>query len=273
MAFDVNNFVIDRVRRGIMLNSNTGVAMWSLNQVESPQLTVTAETGDAVDALGTPIMTFNRAKNAEFSAENSLLDLSLMAAQGGTEKRIATASDTIITPIFDEIKVTSADQITLSRTPYVPFGETYGCKYIYKLNGDGTLGMKYAAAATAGAGTYTIVGKNITLDTGAARVGEMFLAIYEYEATDAVGMGAVEIKNTAKDYPKGGRFVLEVLGVDVCDPSTLYSAYLIFPNAKLLSDFDLSFTTDSKHPFQLKAMQDYCDHEKLLFRLVVPELM
>ena len=57
MAFEIRNFAIDRVRRGIMLHSSTGEVLWSLNQIENPSLNVTAETADAVDALGTPIAT------------------------------------------------------------------------------------------------------------------------------------------------------------------------------------------------------------------------
>ena len=57
MAFAISNFVIDRVRRGFMMHSSTGEVLWALNQIENPTLNVTAETADAVDALGTPIAT------------------------------------------------------------------------------------------------------------------------------------------------------------------------------------------------------------------------
>ena len=93
MAFEVRNFVIDRVRRGIMLHSETGALMWALNQIENPSLNVTAETTDAVDALGVPIATFNRAKQAEFSAESSLFDLGLLAVQSGTELDVSSANN------------------------------------------------------------------------------------------------------------------------------------------------------------------------------------
>ena len=51
----LKNFVIDRVRRGIMLHSSTGEMLWAINQIENPSLNVTSETSEAVDALGTPI--------------------------------------------------------------------------------------------------------------------------------------------------------------------------------------------------------------------------
>lgn len=57
MAFELRNFVIDRVRRGIMLSSADGSMLWQVNQITNPSLSVTSDTVDAVDALSTPIMT------------------------------------------------------------------------------------------------------------------------------------------------------------------------------------------------------------------------
>jgi len=263
---DINNFVIDRPLRGIMLHSSTGAVLWSINQIEDPSLTVSAETTDAVDALGTPIMTFNRAKNAEFSASNSLFDLGLLAAQSGTAKLSSTALATIETPCFEEITYASSATVTLSHTPNA--AASAGIPFIYKVNGDGTLGTSYAYDSTADATTFTFVSTSLTFPTGLT-AGDKFLVIYYYDAN--ASDEAVSVTNTAVDFPTAGKFILEVLGCDVCDVSTLYYAYLIFPSAKLASDFDLNFTTDSKHPFSIKCMQDYCDSEKKLFQLIVPE--
>ena len=65
---------------------------------------------------------------------------------------------------------------------------------------------------------------------------------------------------------------MEVLGCDVCDPTTLIYAYVVFPNAKLDSNVDITFSTDGKHPFTLKAQQNYCSKEKELFKIIIPQL-
>lgn len=57
----------------------------------------------------------------------------------------------------------------------------------------------------------------------------------------------------------------------ILENSNLIYAYVIFPNAKLSPDFDWSIATDSVHPFSLRAMQQYCDKEKALFQIVIPE--
>jgi hypothetical protein len=64
---------------------------------------------------------------------------------------------------------------------------------------------------------------------------------------------------------------MEILGCDVCDQTTLIYAYLVFLNAKLSPDFDWTIATDSSHPVSMKAMQEYCDKEKKLFSIIIPE--
>ena len=44
---------------------------------------------------------------------------------------------------------------------------------------------------------------------------------------------------------------MEVLGTDVCDPTTLIHAYIIFPNSQLDANVDVIYTPDGKHPFNL----------------------
>jgi len=262
---DVRNFVIDRVLRGVMLHSSTGEALWSINQIEDPQLSVSSDTTDAVDALGNPIMTFERAKTAEFSASNSLFDLGLLAAQSGTSVEQSTALAKIETPCFEEVTY-AGSTITLKHTPNA--SGAAGIPYIYALNGDGTLGTKYPYAASASASAFSFSGTTLTVPTGASS-GDMFLVIYHYDADNSDE--AVAVTNSAVNFPSAGKFVMEVLGCDVCDISTKYYAYIIFPQAKLTSDFDLSFTTDGNHPFTIRANQEYCDHEKKLFQIVIPE--
>ena len=171
-------------------------------------------------------------------------------------------------PQFEEIKVTTAGAISVSRTP-----ATGTLTFVHKMNGDGTLATKYTITAdTPTANTATLSNKTITFAEGQALVGDRFFVTYEYLASDAAGQGATRVTGDAVNFPTAGKFVMEVLGVDVCDPSTLYSAYIIFPNSKLLSDFDINFATDGKHPFSMRAMQDYCDPDKVLFHIVVPEM-
>ena len=112
--------------------------------------------------------------------------------------------------------------------------------------------------------------------------GEQLFVMYDYEADGAAetkednkvtekARGAVEVVNSATKFPVGCKFIMEILGADVCNQTDLIYAYLIFPNCKLSPDFDWSIATDSTHPFSMKAMQEYCDKQKRLFSIIIPE--
>ena len=232
----VNNFVIDRVLRGVAQSHTDDSVLFAMTQIQNPSLTCSSESVDAVDALGTPVSTFYRSKNAEFSAENAMFDMNLMAVQVGTEKKVASATNKILVPAFE--KISGATAVALKHTPKVlP-------TYCYAVNGDGTLGTKYTKADTASATAFAIATSGttttVTPPTGLAADAEL-LVIYEYESEEGVA-----VANSAKKFPKGCKFTLEVLGCDVCDQTNLLYAYLVFPNFKLSPDFDWSKTCFTK---------------------------
>lgn len=235
MAFDLSNFVIDRVVRGIAVSQGdntklgikTGDVLFSINQITNPSLSCTSESTDAVDALNVPIATFYRAKTAEFSAENALFDMNLLATQAGTTKKVASSSAKIETPCFQTIDITSSTSYTLSHTP-----NTGTTPKVYVLNGDGTLGEKVVIDTTASAKKIAIAGTTVTIVAGEAgyKEGEQLFFMYDYEADGTEGNGAVEVANSATNFPVGCKFIMEILGADVCDQTNLIYAYLIFPN-------------------------------------------
>ena len=256
--FDMNNFVIDRIIRGVALSQKDDSVLFSINQIQNASLNCASESTDAVDAMGTPIATFYRAKSAEFSAENALFDMNLMATQLGTEKKVASATAKVTAPAMESFTVVEGGKYDLKHTPKAAPTE------IYALNNDSTFGVKYTKATAASATEFSISDKTISLPTDLAVGTEMFV-MYEYETENAV-----EVVNSAKNFPVGCKFVMEVLGCDVCDQTNLVYAYVIFNNAKLSPDFDWSIATDGTHPFSMKAQQDYCDKEKRLFSIVIP---
>lgn len=258
MAFDLNNFVIDRIVRGVALSQKDDSVLFSINQIQNASLNCASESTDAVDAMGTPIATFYRAKSCEFSAENALFDMNLMATQLGTTKKVASSAAKILAPAMESFTVTEGLKYDLKHSPKVVPTE------IYALNDDSTFGVKYVKGTAATATEFSIADKTISLPTDVAVGTEMFV-MYEYETENAV-----EVVNSAKNFPVGCKFVMEVLGCDVCDQTNLVYAYVIFNNAKLSPDFDWSIATDGTHPFSMKAQQDYCDKEKKLFSIIIP---
>lgn len=260
MAFDLNNFLIDRVRRGTMFSDTTGEALWSITQIKDASLSMSSETADATDAIGNVITQFDRSKNAEFSGTNALWDLGLSAAQFGGEKEVASETHVIRTPMYEQL-VVNGGKIVLSQVPAGTTGAEI--KYIYALNNDSTLGTKYTLGSTVSATEFTLdaATKTITVPTG---VTGNIAVFYDYDAKEAI-----MLQNNASEFPKAGKFVLEVIGKDTCDKTATYVAYIVFPNAKLKTDMDLGFTTDAGHAFSMQMMQDYCDLEKRLFNIYI----
>ena len=257
MAFDINNFVIDRVIRGVALSQKDDSVLFSINQMQNVSLNCASESTDAVDALGTPIATFYRAKSAEFSAENAIFDMNLMATQLGTTKKVASSTAKITAPAMESFTY-GTGSYELKHTPKTTPSE------IYVLNGDSTFGKKFVKGTAASEKEFAITNKTLSLPTGLNAGDELFV-MYDYETENAV-----EVVNSATEFPVGCKFVMEVLGADVCDQTTLIHAYVIFPNFKLSPDFDWSVATDGSHPFSGKAQQAYCDKEKKLFNIVIP---
>lgn len=257
MAFDINNFVIDRIIRGVALSQKDDSVLFSINQMQNASLNCASESTDAVDALGTPIATFYRAKSAEFSAENAIFDMNLMATQLGTAKKVASSTSKITAPAMESFTY-GAGTYELKHNPKVAPNE------IYVLNGDSTFGKKFVKNTAASETAFAITNKTLALPTGLAATDELFV-MYDYETENAV-----EVVNSATEFPVGCKFIMEVLGCDVCDQTTLVHAYVIFNNFKLSPDFDWSIQTDGAHPFSGKAQQAYCDKEKRLFSIVIP---
>ena len=251
LNINMNNFVIDRVIRAVG-KSKDGDVLFAINQVTNPSLNVTSETAEAVDALGSKIAVFNRAKNCEFSAENALFDMALMAQQAGSESGVIRGTVKAV-PAFDTMEEGKLAHAPLSAEAVK----------IYELNGDGTFGVEIPHSANGGEDGGFILGT----DNAVTLPGDKkYIAVYEYDATEAIA-----IVNSATEFPKACELILEILGCDVCNQEELIYAYLIFPNFKISPDFDWSMATDGNHPFSGTAMQNYCDEKKELYKLVIVE--
>jgi hypothetical protein len=259
MAFDLKNFVINRVVRGIAvaqgadddLNIAAGDVLFSIDQITNPSLNCTSESVDAVDALNVPIATFYRAKTCEFSAENALFDIKLLATQAGTKMNVASTDNVIEAPCFQTLDIAapasgSTTTVTLSHTPLTTAGHY---TKVYTVKADGTIGEKLevATSTVSNKNEYTISGTTITVaydanGTNGFQKGEQLFVMYDYNADGAdatkdsngkvtqKGRGAVEVVNSANNFPVGCKFIMEILGCDVCDQTNLIYAYLIFPN-------------------------------------------
>jgi hypothetical protein len=258
---NLSNFIVDRVISGVGYRSDDSV-LFKMDQCQNTSITCGSESTDIVDNVGSPIMTLYRSKTCEISGENAILDFNLTAVQMGTEKNIASADATILVPaqeVFDVPAVADGETATyaLKHTPVA------APAFLYALNNDSSLGDKYTLGTTASATEFAVANGVVTLPTGVAANTQMFIS-YEYNAESAV-----EIVNSAQNFPKSCKLVLRVLGYNPCNKDNKLGAYIIFPSFEMSPDFDLSLNVGEAQSWSGKASQDYCSKDKRLMSIVV----
>ena len=252
----INGLVIDRVLQATGFSKSTGEPVYRLTQVQNPSLTSSADQVDALDNTGVKIMSFDRNAAATFSAENAIKDLGLLASQLGTSVVEASATNKVVVPAFDIIDVVAGT--TEYELAHVP-GAT---PVVYVLNGDGSLGVKIANGTTAAEGIFAYADQKITIVIGEAiKAGAQLVAMYEYEA-DGAAAKAVSVEARSNVFAKPHRLVVEVLAYDPCEPDVMIFMFLIFNNAKMSRNFDLTLDTESAHSFEIECMVDYCSKDK-----------
>jgi hypothetical protein len=232
-----------------------------MDQCQNTSITCGSESTDIVDNVGSPIMTLYRSKTCEISGENAILDFNLTAVQMGTEKNVAAQGATIVVPAQEVFEAGAA--YTLKHKPVADATPAF----VYALNKDSSLGDKYKVGTAADEEkkefAYDAETHTITLPAGIAAGTQMFVS-YEYES-DA----AVEIVNSAKNFPKSCKLVLRVLGYNPCNKDNKLGAYVIFPSFEMSPDFDLSLNVGEAQSWSGKASQDYCSKDKRLMSIVV----
>lgn len=258
---NLSNFIVDRIISGVCYDSKDNVLV-KMDQCQNTSITCGSESTDIMDNVGSPILTLYRAKTCEISGENAILDFGITALQMGTEKKVADATHKVIAPAQEVFDAVASYQ--LKHKPLT------APKFVYALNQDSSLGDKFEKGTAAKFDTkefaYDEETYTITLPVAEGEIPastQMFVS-YDYE-TDA----AVEVVNSAKNFPKSCKLVLRVLGYNPCDKENKLGAYVIFDSFQMSPDFDLSLNVGEAQSWSGKATQDYCSKDRALMRIVV----
>lgn len=235
--------------------------LFRLTQLEEPSLNCTAEGEQVTDAVGAVITTMYRAKQAEFTATNSLLSLDLAAAQYGTKKVVGETSAEILDYTYEILTITTADTagVNLAHTPANPTE----IKFAYEVV-DGGLGKSFAAGAAPSATEFQINAGKLIPPTGFE--GKLFVE-YTFENENAT-----MVRNSASNFPEACSVIVYAYFRDVCNENIIYSGKIIIPKAKLNPEsIELALTSTGKHPFTFTIQKDYCSEEgaDTLFDIIV----
>ena len=269
--YDINSFCAERVVRGIGLNASNEV-LWMANQIENASIKCDGEEVLKKDSQGSTIASISKAKTCTVDFESSVFDLNLVATMNGTSKTVATSNSKITAPIFETIAITSSNLQAVVLTNSVKNSGTVGSP-VYKiavstLTTDGSLKKKFTQGAATAAGVFTYTANTKTLGFAADDlvVGDTLFVEYEYETENAV-----QVVNSAEDFPNSYRSIFLVKGFDICNQSTAVYAYLTLPNAKMSTASTISFNLEDTIPVSLSCAYDYCSSDKELYRLIIAQ--
>lgn len=284
---DLSTFVPERPIYAVGENSNGSLA-WMTNQLQDFQISVSSEEDTKTDAQGNTIFSISRAKSCEVSFTTPLFTLEIVAAMNGTNKQVGTNAVKIAVPKFETVKlVETADKVVISgdyttvnldhyvRNSGIEGDAQYKISAAY-LTKDGSTKMKLSrgGGANPSAGEFIFTQGNpagdpatpdtIKLKNSDYLAGTSILITYEYLTADAI-----QIVNSAEEFPVASVVKVLVRGYDVCDKSAPIYAYFIFPSAKFQTNYTLGMALDQNIDCNLTCSYDYCSDDRELYRMVI----
>lgn len=278
---DLSTFVPERPIYAVGENSD-GSLSWMTNQLMDFQISVDAEEDTKTDANGNTIFSISRAKSCEVSFSTPLLTLELVAAMNGADVERGTDDDKIAVPKFETVKlVATAGKVIIDTTTttialdqVVRNSGTAGTP-IYKVSAafltkDGSTRKKLEKGTTSPSSGEFVFTKGsgsadtITVLNADYDEGSSILITYEYDTADAI-----QIVNSAEEFPVASVVKVLVRGYDVCDKTSPIYAYFIFPAAKFQTNYTLGMALDQNIDCNLTCSYDYCSEDRELYRMVI----
>lgn len=273
--FMLDDLGIDRILSGVALTTTDDQVLYRLSQLSDATIETTSETKDITDAQGTIVKRFYRAKQGTLSANNAMLNLSILGAQAGSGKQLATDDNIITMPAVKVFAKPGADNKPVT----LPGGDIVeGSVIVTRVANNGTLAQdimldgtvaakKYTVSpTTAGADTFMITGNSLTLPTD--KDATQFEVVYKRRVKSGVA-----IANKADVFPGTVHLILKALAIDPCEASKLRGIYIDIPSFQISPDVNIQIGgTDSQQlPYNGSLQVDYCSADKALYRIYAAE--
>lgn len=274
-----SQLIVDKVIRVTGRNKVDGTPYFITGQVSDPSLQCDAQEVIKTDAEGTAIARWQNAKTAQFSGSETFWNLDTLSySLNGEGVKEGTNDNPIVVPISDPI-YTAASAVTTYTLVYPAYNYAASGDPVYKitvvkLNKDGSVKQKFKLGTTAASGVFTYTaGDNdathqLTFYSGDIVAGDQLFVQYDYNSKDCIA-----VYDSADKFPSEMEMVVDVLCHPICGgTTTAIAATIIFPSAVLSPSVTENFGRTDTFPFSFSAQQDYCDKDKLLFKIVCPTL-
>lgn len=250
MSFKLGDIIVDRIQVGVAEDFD-GNLLYTLTQLADGTIDTTAESKDAVDANGTLVKRFWKAKTGTFTANNAMVNLPLVGAMSGSGVELASAEAPIVMPRILIVK--AGEAVTVANA-------VEGTVKVYALGANGAMGAAYAQSESAASATeFFLDGDSLTLPTDENEVQY----IVKYNRT--VSANGAAVRNKADKFPQTHKLTLKVLAVDPCHADTLRAGYIEMPSFQPSPETSISLTTDAQLEYKGDLQVDYCSLDKELY--------
>lgn len=258
-GFRLGNFNIDEVLYGTAQNFN-GDLLYTLDQLSSAQIEISAESTDITDKKGNVVRTVYTSKTGTFTATNAFLHPALMNAASGSDIEVATEAAPIQMPKIIIVDAGKTADIEDAIADSVQVIGLYG-------NGANSNALTLGATAEfdGNDGTYAISDGVLEVPASADCAPIQYLVKYERNKDSGIKM-----VNTTDKFPNTVRLTLYCSYVDPCSED-LKPLYVYIPS--FMADPSVTISLDRETQtmdFNGQIQMDYCGTDKVLYYIYVP---
>ena len=228
----LKNFVFVEAYAAEVFDINTHEMVGHESLIENFTINKSADKTSVTDPHGQELWSLYNNVQMTVNYDESLQSLMSIAENLGATPTFATQSVTVNRPVSETLAI-SANKVTLSYTPVDPEDIT-----IRVTTTDNPIGKLYHYDSTAGDGTFTVSGKNITFASGTTGT-----AMVNYEK--AMTKGAKVEAKTDTEYPIRELHVY-IKVKDVCTDETFSGVWVFYKVQKDVTSIDIDFAIDGK---------------------------
>lgn len=256
MAFKLGNHYIDEILYGVGQNSDDDL-LFALDQLQSAQIEVSADSTDIVDKKGNIIRTTYRTKTGTFSATNALLHIAALNAQSGSDITYAAVGRAIQMPAIYVIDAGATLDVSAAKS---------GTIRVIGLFGNGANDVPMSAEDIASA-TQTVSNvSTFTAPAAGTNLPIQYLVKFERDVTS----GAM-LTNSTKDMPGLVKLTLFCAYGDPCEDD-LRPCYVVIPRFSADPSMTISLDAETQEvDFSGNLNVDYCAGTQALYYIYYPD--
>ena len=209
MAFKLGDVIIDRLQFGY--GALADKALYALTQLQNATIDITADSTDVKDKDGNLVYRKYSGKTGEITATNAFMNLAIAEIVSATDAEVASATKSIVMPIFKIVKAGETLDIT----------DAVADSFVVNaLSTNGSLGKAYTKGADVSQTEFKVDENTLTPPTDTEEVQ------YLVKFKKNVKSGA-KVTISGDKYPKAHELYFKALAVDKCNVNGGYRAVVI----------------------------------------------